>query len=206
MQLVGTLHDNLVVDRRIQVLASHLTRLIPDGSHVLDVGCGDGSLDCVIASRLARVSIEGIDVLVRPDSRIPVRIFNGRDIPYADASFDAVIFVDVLHHAEDPKAVLREAIRVGKTILIKDHFKDGFLAGPTLRFMDWVGNARHGVALPYNYWTTEEWKRTVSQLGLSVDEMNLSLGLYPQIVAWIFERRLHFIARLVSAQSGQTSR
>ena len=33
----------------------------------------------------------------------------------------------------------------------------GFLAGPTLRFMDWIGNARHGVALPYNYWSAQEW-------------------------------------------------
>ena len=69
---------------------------------------------------------------------------------HPDASFDVVMFVDVLHHTDDPLLLLQEAQRVGKIILVKDHFRKGFLAGPTLRFMDWVGNAHHGVVLPYN--------------------------------------------------------
>ena len=62
------------------------------------------------------------------------------------------MFVDVLHHTEDPMALLGEAVRVArKTIVVKDHTLNGFLAGPTLHFLDRVGNARHDVALPYNY-------------------------------------------------------
>ena len=37
-------------------------------------------------------------------------------------------------------------------IVLKDHTRNGLFSGSTLRFMDWVGNARHGVRLPYNYW------------------------------------------------------
>jgi hypothetical protein len=39
--------------------------------------------------------------------------------------------------------------------LIKDHTLNGFLAGLTLRFMDWVGNACYGIALPYHYWSQQ---------------------------------------------------
>ena len=106
------------------------------------------------------MTITGIDVLVRPETNIEVTEFDGRTIPFGDDAFDAVTFVDVLHHTDDATALLREAARVASTaVVIKDHLAEGFLAKPTLRAMDWVGNASFGVALPYNYWTTAEWHR-----------------------------------------------
>ncbi|MGC2330293.1 MAG: methyltransferase domain-containing protein, partial [Candidatus Acidiferrales bacterium] len=148
---------------------------------------------------LPGVSIEGIDVLVRPATKIPVRPFDGVRIPYPDASFDAVMFVDVLHHTDDPLLLLQEAQRVGKIILVKDHFRKGLLAGPTLRLMDWVGNAPHGVVLPYNYGSEKQWDDALKMVGLKSVEKIVSLGLYPPPTSWIFERRLHFISRFVPA-------
>ena len=193
---VGALHERLVFNRRVRVLAGHLAALLPKESRVLDVGCGDGSIDELIAQESPGVSIEGIDVLVRPAAKIPVRAFDGIRIPYPDASFDAVLFVDVLHHTDDPLLLLQEAIRVGKIVVVKDHFRNGFLAGSTLRFMDWVGNAHHGVALPYNYWSESEWDDAFSAVGLKRTETRRSLGLYSAPASWLFERGLHFIARL----------
>jgi SAM-dependent methyltransferase len=195
---MGALHEKLVFGRRVRVLAQHLAALISPGAKVLDVGCGDGTLDQLILRQLPRVSIEGIDVLVRPTAKIPVRPFDGVRVPYPDASFDVVMFVDVLHHTGDPLLLLQEAQRVGKIILIKDHFRKGFLAGPTLRFMDWVGNAHHGVVLPYNYWSEKQWDDAFRVVGLNQVEKMVSLGLYPAPASWIFERRLHFIGRFVS--------
>jgi len=69
-----------------------------------------------------RISIDGIDVLLRRDVAIPVKRFNGRSIPYGEGSFDVVMFIDVLHHAAEPMILLREAVRVARQmILIKDH-------------------------------------------------------------------------------------
>jgi SAM-dependent methyltransferase len=196
---VGALHQRLVFPRRVRVLANHLSGLIPAGSRILDVGCGDGTIDSVILQQRGDVSIEGVDVLVRPQSQIPVLPFDGSTIPYPNKTFDIVMFVDVLHHTEDPRVLLREAARVGKAILIKDHFRQGFLAGPTLRFMDWVGNAHHGVALPYNYSTKAQWKVAFEALHLRANTMNESLNLYPAPASWLFDRSLHFVARLEPA-------
>lgn len=192
---VGALHEKLVFGRRVRVLASHLISFLPPQAKVLDVGCGDGTIDCLIAQQSPGISIEGIDVLVRPDAKIPVRAFDGIHIPYPDASFNVVMFVDVLHHVDDPLLLLQEAIRVGRNVVIKDHFRQGFLAGPTLRLMDWVGNAHHGVALPYNYWSRAEWDAAFDAVGLKPVQMKRSLGLYPAPASWIFERSLHFIGR-----------
>ena len=107
---------------------------------------------------------------------------------------DVIMFVDVLHHTSDPKILLAEAARVGRSVLIKDHLREGFLANETLRLMDWVGNAHHHVVLPYNYLSRAEWNAAFGDIGLQVRRFDTKLHLYPAPFSWIFERGLHFIA------------
>ena len=197
MSLTERIHSEYVHNRRVRVLSHHLVELIPQSAQVLDVGCGDGLLASLIMQKRVDVKIRGIDVLVRSQPHIPIHRFDGQVIPYSDASFDAVMFVDVLHHTEDPMILLREAMRVTrKAILIKDHTCNGLFASSTLRFMDQVSNARHGVALPYNYWSQQKWFAALEMLGLTMSIWKKDLGLYPWLVNWIFGRSLHFIALL----------
>jgi SAM-dependent methyltransferase len=143
------------------------------------------------------LDIHGIDVLVRSETKIPVTRFDGLNIPHPDRSFDTVMLVDVVHHAEDGHRLLAEAARVAhRRVLIKDHNRDGILAYSTLRFMDWVGNARHGVALPYNYWSRAEWRQAFTGAKLGAESSAEALGLYPWPAGMVFDRHLHFIAAL----------
>ena len=190
-------HGKVVFDRRIEVLARTLADFIPANARVLDIGCGSGMLARRIMALRPDISIEGIDVLVRPGTEIPVTEFDGDHIPWPDGHFDIALFVDVLHHTEAPARLLAEANRVSKGgIVIKDHFREGLLADATLRLMDWVGNAQHGVVLPYNYLSDPEWRGIWSKLGLKVERLTDKLGLYPAPFSWLFDRRLHFVARL----------
>jgi SAM-dependent methyltransferase len=197
MTLLDQVHRGYVHGRRVRVLLSHLAPLLPTDGRVLDVGAGDGHVARALMDARPDVEMEGIDPLVRPDTLIPVREFDGTTIPYPDGSFDAVLFVDVLHHATDQMALLREARRVAReAVIIKDHRCDGFLAGPTLRFMDAVGNRRHGVALPYTYWSSGQWQRAFDEVGLEPDVEIRRLHLYPFPASLLFDRGLHFVARL----------
>ena len=197
MTIVGAVHANLVFGRRVRVLADQLAILLPKNATVLDVGCGDGTLDSLILRARPDLTINGIDVLVRPQTFIPVTPFDGATIPYPDHAFDVVMFVDVLHHTNDPMVLLQEAKRIARqAIVLKDHTKDGVLAGPTLRFMDWVGNRHHGIVLPYNYWTHSQWERAMNDLGLTVSIWNANIGLYPWPATHLFDRALHFVAKL----------
>jgi SAM-dependent methyltransferase len=190
-------HGKAVFDRRIEVLTRTLADFIPANARVLDIGCGSGTLARRIMALRPDVTIEGIDVLVRPGTEIPVTEFDGDTIPWPDGHFDIALFVDVLHHTEAPARLLAEAKRVSKGgIVIKDHFREGVLADATLRFMDWVGNAQHGVVLPYNYLSAPEWRSIWSRLGLKVERLTDKVGLYPAPFSWLFDRRLHFVARL----------
>ena len=92
---------------------------------------------------------------------------------------------------------MREAKRVARHwIVLKDHTRNGWLARPTLRLMDWVGNASHGVALPYNYLSQNEWDRLFSDTEVTVDRWIYKPRLYGRPGDWVFGRSLHFLARL----------
>jgi SAM-dependent methyltransferase len=195
--MLDLVHESYVVQRRVRVLATRIAQLLPQGSSVLDVGCGDGQVDRAIVGQRPDLRVEGVDVLLRPSASAAVRPFDGTTVPYPDASFDSVLLVDVLHHTTDPMILLREASRVARRcIVIKDVQNDGLGGDQTLRFMDWVGNARHGVALPYNFWPRQRWEDAFRALGLHRAVTQTSLGLYPPPARWIFERDLHFLVRL----------
>ncbi len=197
LKFLGRLHRKFVFQRRVRVLSEILADLLPSGSQVLDVGCGDGLIDRRIAERRSDLEIRGIDVVARPDASIPVEVFDGANIPYPDGSMDVVMFVDVLHHTSDPEVLLLEGVRVARQqVILKDHLREGWLAGPTLRIMDWVGNAPHGVDLPYNYWTEQRWRESFARLGVKPTTWIDQLGLYPPPASFLFDRSLHFVASL----------
>jgi len=198
MTLAEIVHGTAVHPRRVRVLAAHAARLIPRDASVLDVGTGDGLIAAAIAERRPDLRVTGVDVMVREDAAIPVAAFDGLTLPLDGGSVDVVMFIDVLHHADNPLALLREGARVARScVVIKDHLCDGRLARAILTFMDDVGNKRYGVALPHNYWSSREWSAAIEQLELqrAVWEVG-GLGIYPWPVSLVFGGTLHVVARL----------
>lgn len=198
MTLVDSVHGGLVHSRRVRVLAALAAGLVPQGARVLDVGTGDGRIAAALAANRPDVAVEGIDVLVRPDASIPVSSFDGRTIPRPTASVDVVTLFDVLHHADDPAALLAEASRVTRgCVILKDHVANGPLSRAILTFMDDVGNRRHGVALPHHYLNANEWSGLIARLRLTPASWEVGgLGLYPWPASVVFGGRLHVLARL----------
>jgi SAM-dependent methyltransferase len=194
MNFFERIHGGYIQQRRLASLVGHLTALIPKNAAVLDVGCGDGKLAHLLKRERPDITIRGIDVLVRGGDLIDVQEFNGFKIPHETASYDVVMFIDVLHHTQDPRMLLTEANRVAReSIIIKDHLLQGLFAGATLRFMDRIGNARFGVSLPHNYLDWQEWVSISEDLGTMV-EWKVDLKLYPSILDLFFGRSLHFLA------------
>ena len=195
--VLNALHGAAVFNRRVRVLATHLADAIPSRGTVLDLGCGDGQVAAALMRLRPDLKAEGVDVMLRPRTYIPVSQYDGVRLPFGAGNFDYVTIVDVLHHTDDPAAVLSEAARVARHgIVVKDHLLEGVLAGPTLRFMDWVGNRGHNVVLPYNYLSRREWMEAFSLARLTTQSSTARLGLYPPPFSWLFDRNLHFVALL----------
>ncbi len=197
MGILKLIYESFVQMQRVNVVSRLLAEHIPHDSSVLDIGCGDGTLAASIMASRKDLRIEGVDVMVRPSVHIHVREYDGLKLPFPDDSVDVAIFVDVLHHAEQPLAVLSEAARVaGGKIIIKDHLRQGFMAQTRLKMMDWMGNARYGVSLPYRYWTRSEWEKAFFECGLAEETFLSGLRLYRFPLQWFFGGSLHFISVL----------
>jgi SAM-dependent methyltransferase len=194
---IGRWHHAFVFKRRTRVLAEMLAAQIPQRASVLDIGCGDGTIGSLIAQLRPDIAIQGVEFLVRPGCKITCHPFDGSSLPFADASFDVCLFVDVLHHTQDPAVLLREAVRVSRSfVLLKDHLDENFLDDMTLRFMDWVGNRPHGVVLTYNYQSRKEWAEHFSECGLEEVSWTTQVLLYPPPFSLVVGRRLHFVSLL----------
>lgn len=196
-ELLNDMHSVAVMRRRVRVLGQSLAGMFETGGTVLDVGCGDGSVATSVHAARPDLEFFGVDVFLRPEVAIPAKTYDGETIPFEDGAYDYAMIVDVLHHTDNPAAVLSECMRVSrKGVVIKDHLAHGFAARPTLRFMDWVGNRGHDVRLPYNYLSKEQWSEVFAKSNCRVSEWEGKLNLYPVPFCYIFDRSLHFVSRV----------
>ncbi|MDH5204244.1 MAG: methionine biosynthesis protein MetW [Hylemonella sp.] len=101
-----------------------IAHLVPLGSRVLDLGCGDGAmLDYLQAQRgCSGYGIEIDDANVqacvkRGVNVIQLNLDEGLSM-FADQSFDVVLQIDTLQHLRNAEVVLRETARVGRTGIV----------------------------------------------------------------------------------------
>ena len=101
-----------------------ITRLVPPGARVLDLGCGDGAmLEHLIRERDCTgygVEIDDANVqacVARGVNVIQLNLDEGLAM-FGDASFDVVLQIDTLQHLHNTEVMLRETARVGRTGIV----------------------------------------------------------------------------------------
>jgi SAM-dependent methyltransferase len=156
---------------RLQV-TDNIARLLPPVEApvmltVLDVGSGDGYLGAVLQTFRPHTRVTGVEThrraLTRPGFE-PI-LYDGLHLPFDDASFDAAIVSNVLHHADDQEAVLREVCRVTRRrVIIKDHLARHFLDRWKLALLDQAGNRRFGADTRGTYLDRRQWEAMFSSL------------------------------------------
>ena len=112
---------------------------VAPGDRILDAGCGVGGPAMAIARAVPDVVVDGVTVsevqaamarrLVAEaglSDRVRIHVADFHRLPFADASFDVVVFFEVTGYSPDLEALYREAARVvrrGGTVYVKDTFR-----------------------------------------------------------------------------------
>lgn len=174
-------NESIMFPRRYAFLTEELAPFLAGCSSILDVGSSNGRLVKKLTEGLD-VTVRGVDVHVQANAVIPIDSYDGKVLPFADRSFDCVMLIDVLHHADDPVALLLEATRVAnKQVLIKDHYYDNQLDWFVLKWADHFGNDPMGIRLPNNYLDRSAWSSAIarSQLRLLHEKRFMKLSYDP---------------------------
>ena len=130
--------------------------LVPAGSRVLDLGCGDGSLlaHLMRAKGCTGYGIELDDANVQAciGKGLPVLQLNLEDglALFADNSFDVVLQINTLQHLRNAQTMLRETVRVGR---------QGIIAFPNFAYWRNRASIMQG-RMPVNKRLPYEWYNT----------------------------------------------
>jgi methionine biosynthesis protein MetW len=97
-----------------------IAQRVPEGSRVLDLGCGDGAMLAYLKEERGcngyGIEIDDANVLAcvkRGVNVIQLNLDEGLSL-FDDASFDVVLQIDTLQHLRNAEVMLRETVRVGR--------------------------------------------------------------------------------------------
>ena len=109
---------------RIRVDLQQVADLLPAGSRVLDVGCGDGTLLAYL-TRFKQVDGRGLELSM---ARVRAAVSQGLPViqgnletdlkDYPAGAFDYVILSQTLQATHNPRAVMEELLRVGRRAIV----------------------------------------------------------------------------------------
>jgi SAM-dependent methyltransferase len=95
---------------------------------IAEIGCGDGALLAELSARGFGGSLSGFDISpaaielaqARAAARVvSLAVFDGLRLPVGDRSFDLGVLSHVLEHVDDPGALLREAARACRALVVE---------------------------------------------------------------------------------------
>tara|TARA_B100000767_G_scaffold209865_1_gene196848 strand:+ start:152 stop:760 length:609 start_codon:yes stop_codon:yes gene_type:complete len=111
---------NLIMKKEFKVIAD----LLPNNTRVLDVGCGDGSLMNLLVNE-KNIEVRGLEL---EKKNVQECIYKGLTVIQGNAetelyqfpnqSFDYVVLSQTLQAFYNPDKVLRELLRIGKSVIV----------------------------------------------------------------------------------------
>jgi ubiquinone/menaquinone biosynthesis C-methylase UbiE len=148
-------------------MALEIARVIPPGSEVLDVGCGNGFIAHHLSAMLG-AKVIGIDLGTSVDAPIDYRRYDGTRFPVDEYSLDAVLLCYVLHHTQDVRIVLNEMRRVlrdgGLAVVYEDIPRSWWDKG-----VCWIHNRQwRGRTGPCTFRRESEWRSLFESFGFEI--------------------------------------
>jgi SAM-dependent methyltransferase len=186
------------------LLQSFLALWDPTHARVLDIGGGTGIIAQVMKDLLSIAHVTSVDVEDRflKSLDIETAVYDGATLPFADASFDSIVFSNVLHHVPPSvrTTLMRECVRVAGAgpIYIKDHVASSYLDHARLVALDLMGNIPFGGMVKASYLAANDWEQLAAVVGYSIDRQ-IGGAYRSGYFERLFPNRLEVTMRMVRA-------
>lgn len=198
---------NAAIRVDLQIIAD----IVESGTRALDVGCGDGSLLAYLMNQ-KRVDARGMELsqagvnacvagglsVVQGDADTDLR-------DYPDSAFDYVILSQTLQATREPRAVLRQMLRVGKRAIVS--FPNFAHWQVRLRLV-FGGRMPETASLPYKWYDTpnihlcsiDDFRALCTDMGVRIERAvvlnSKSRPLHmPRLLANVFGEQAVFVLR-----------
>ncbi len=178
------------------------------GRRVIDVGCGDGTYTREIAVLARPALIHGVDPAgaaievarerVEGDAAITFDVASAYELPHGDGEFDVAVVRGVLHHVDEPRQVIGEALRVAPTVVVVE--PNGL--NPGLKLLERVSayhvdhEERSYPPICLDRWVREQGGRTVRRQWV---------GFVPMFAPEVYARAAKHVEPLLEALPGVRS-
>lgn len=174
---------------KAEVKLDRILPLLQNDRQVLDIGSGTGALALLLLAEGKQLT--SIDVVDKSAfEEVEPQLYNGRDLPFDDGSFEVVQLITVLHHIPDPDRVLEEALRVGRKLIVMEDIYNN----PLQKYLTWFTDSlvnKEFWGHPHTNKTDAEWKATFESMGaeLVFEEQYRFLGLFRQVTYVLISRK-----------------
>jgi ubiquinone/menaquinone biosynthesis C-methylase UbiE len=166
-----------VVKNMVNGTVDFLEDFIEEKEQIIDIGGGGGWISQELQKRKKTKNLI-LDVINLNQTDLRLVIYDGKNIPFDDNTFDTALLICVLHHCQDSLRVLEEAKRVVKNrIIIIEDISTSRFGGIALRFKDAITNIcfcllanslKEITNLPFDFKTVPEWEKIFQDLNLKV--------------------------------------
>ncbi len=174
------LYKRLTHQRSLK-FAQYIAKLVPEGSKVLDFGCGNMYTAIELQKILKSIHVTGMDVVkdqnlddkLLQNPNLSFKLLTTKEVPFADNTFDIVIALATMHHTEDPEYYLSELKRIikptGAIILIEEMYINIF-DKVFISSQDWLLNKmKAGVPVPLNFRSHKHYLAEFKKQGLKTE-------------------------------------
>jgi ubiquinone/menaquinone biosynthesis C-methylase UbiE len=168
------------MNARANTIIASFASLIEPNRAILDIGAGKGLLAEEMTRRFnARVTM--VDVAKYNQSALPLTVCDSCALAFADNSFDYALLSFVLHHSKNPEAILREALRVAREVIVIENDVRGAARQWLTRAIDSLPAIQYGTPPCYIAQPRDAWVKLFAQFPVAArvaSEFDLEYGFF----------------------------
>ena len=170
---------------------------IPDGSSVLDIGCGDGAFLSYLKKQRPSTNVLGVDISSQAISILHKRGLEGLvldpDLPLRnqiEGSFDYVVLMEVLEHIQNAESLCRQTLDFNPKHVFVTIPNMGFIIN---RLRLFFGGRMPVTMIVFHmrehirFWTMKDFIQWATSLGFQVESIS---SRYARKSAFIFNKTI----------------